>query len=647
MAVTDKQCQTALKRLRGFLYAKFPGQSETPEWEALEQRLDDHFPDLFRHLLELYGHHFDFYYHLERLLEAMATMWLERPPELKSVDVMREADPAWFQNGRLIGAMAYVDLFNETLEGVRENIPYLQEMGITYLHLMPLYKSPNGDDDGGYAVSDYREVDPPLGSMEELRELATELRQHGISLCLDFVFNHTSDEHEWAEKAKGGEETFQEYFLMFDSEHEPIEYGQTLREIFPDEHPGCFTKIHSLRKWVWTTFHTYQWDLNYRNPEVFNAMVEEMLFLSNVGVEVLRMDAVPFLWKQKGTSCENLPEAHKIIQAFNAVANIVAPGMIFKSEAIVAPDEITKYIGRDECQVSYNPLMMSLLWEALATRNARLLRTSMEKRFAIDPGCAWVNYLRSHDDIGWGFDNGDAEALGMNPHDHRKFLNDFYIGRHEASFSEGQPFQENPISGDARVTGTTASFCGLQRALAEDDAEKIEMAIERIKLLQGVTFTIGGIPLIYLGDEIATLNDYSYAEDPEKEGDSRWLHRPQFDWERADNRSDSDSPEGAVFQNLLKLTQMRLNNMAIARGDTEIVNLGNDHIFGYFRVHSEQSILCLANFSDQPQAVQAPQLRKFGLKKSLVDIVEGKAVLAAKELEMAPHQFMVLLRQGG
>lgn len=647
MAGPDKKSQIALKRLRGFLYAKFPGELDTPEWAAFEQRMDEYFPILFGHLIELYGHHFDFYYHLERLLELMAKMWMQRSPELKSVDVMREADPKWFQSGRLIGATAYVDLFSTDLKGLREKIPYLQEMGITYLHLMPVYKSPDGDDDGGYAVSSYRELDPELGTIDELRELAAEFRQFGISLVLDFVFNHTSDEHEWALAAAQGDETFQEYYLMFDSRGEPDEYERHLREIFPEEHPGCFTFQNSIRKWVWTTFHTYQWDLNYRNPEVFNAMVKEMLFLSNVGVEVLRMDAVPFLWKQKGTSCENLPEAHCLIEAFNAVVRIVAPGMIFKSEAIVAPDEISKYIATDQCQLSYNPLLMALLWESLATRDAKLLRHSMTERFAIDPGCAWVNYIRSHDDIGWGFDNGDAESLGINPHDHRRFLTDFYIGKHEASFSSGQTFQENPASGDARVCGTTASLCGLERALKKGDAGQVELAIRRIRLMQGVSFTIGGIPLIYLGDEIATLNDYDYVDDPEKMDDSRWLHRPRFDWDRAEQRSDHETPEGQVYQGLLRLTQMRLNNIALARGDTEIVDPGNDRVFGYFRIHAEQSILCLANFSDQAQSIPAPHLRKLGLKKALVDIVAGQAVMTAKRFEMEPLQFAVLLRQGG
>ncbi|MEM6915099.1 MAG: alpha-amylase family glycosyl hydrolase [Verrucomicrobiota bacterium] len=647
VVISEYQYQRTFSRVKTLLEKRYPHAVDSPEWEGFQFRLEENFPTLLVQLIELYGHHFDFYYHLERLLEIMAEAWLERPPEWKSTDAMREADRTWYQSGHLIGAMAYVDLFADDLHGMLEQIPYLKELGISYLHLMPLYKSPEGDDDGGYAVSSYRETDPALGTMEDLRLLAEELRRQGISLVLDFVFNHTSDEHEWARQARQGLEEFQDYYLMFDSKAETEEYQQHLRAIFPDERPGNFTYINRIKKWVWTTFHNYQWDLNYRNPEVFNAMVGEMLFLSNVGVEVLRMDAVPFVWKQKGTSCENLPEAHTVIKAFSVIARIVAPSMLFKSEAIVAPDEITKYIGVDQCPISYNPLMMALMWESLATRSAKLLRFSMEKRFEIPSDCAWVNYARSHDDIGWGFDDADAAILGINPHDHRRFLTDFYVGRHPSTFAEGAPFQEDPQTGDARVCGTSASLCGLGKALREEDEEATELAIRRILLLHGVTFTIGGIPLIYLVEELGTLNDHSYEDDLEKAGDERWLHRPRFDWEKAAKRTEVGTIEHTLHEGFLKLSRLRANNAAIARGETEIIDPGNDSVFAYFRTTDEQSILVLANFSDKPQVVPAPRLRQLGLKKVLTDIIAGQTVIAAKQLEMEAHQFMVLLRQGG
>jgi len=569
--------------------------------------------------------------------------WVERPDELKALDAARETDPSWYQSHRMLGYVLYVDLFAGNLTGVRSHIPYLKEMGVTYLHLMPLFKCPAGDNDGGYAISSYREVNPRLGTMQELAELAADLRNHGISLCLDFVFNHTSDEHEWARAALGGSQEHQEYYRMFDDRKLPDQFEQTVRSVFPDEHPGCFTYRSRIRKWVWTTFKNYQWDLNYENPAVFNRMADEMLFLANQGVEVLRLDAVAFLWKRLGTNCENLPEAHQLIQAFNALVRIAAPAMVFKSEAIVAPNEVAKYISESECQLSYNPNLMALLWNALATRETRLLRHSLRKRFGIPQNTAWTNYIRCHDDIGWAFSDEDAGELNIQPRDHRRFLNDFYTGKHPASFAIGLAFQENPHTGDARVSGSAASLCGLERALKLKDDHEIDLAVRRILMLHGVLFTLGGIPLLYSGDELGALNDYSYTDDPEKQGDTRWVHRASFDWNRAEQGRDVATPEGRIFTGLLRLGQMRQNNLAFTRSETEIVDTSNDHVLAYFRQHMEQSVLVLANFSEEPQSIEAVRLRQLGLRRTLTDLVAGKLVIATETLTLEPYQLMVLI----
>lgn len=331
----EKQSATSLSRLLPRLEERFSSRVDSGEWQGYLERIHTHFPRLFQLLHKLYGNQYDFFYHLENILATTTSMWLKRSDDLKALDTMREADPQWYQSNRLVGAMCYVDLFANNIQGVRDRIPYLTEMGITYLHLMPLFKSPEGDNDGGYAVSSYREVNPDLGEMDELRQLATELRQHGISLVVDFVFNHTSDEHHWAKRALAGDPDFQEYYRMYPDREMPDAFEKTINSVFPDERPGCFTYKNKIRKWVWTTFYNFQWDLNYENPIVFSRMAEEMLFLANVGVEILRLDAVAFLWKRLGTSCENLPEAHLLIQAFNAVVKIAAPAMAFKSEAII------------------------------------------------------------------------------------------------------------------------------------------------------------------------------------------------------------------------------------------------------------------------------------------------------------------------
>jgi amylosucrase len=523
---------------------------------------------------------------------------------------------------------------------VRSKIPYFKELGLTYLHLMPLFKSPGGENDGGYAVSSYREVAPSLGTMGQLSALAGDLRSAGISLVLDLVFNHTSDEHLWAERAKAGDSEYQDFYRIFPDRRMPDAYERNLREIFPDEHSGAFTFDPKVGKWVWTTFHAYQWDLNYDNPSVTNRMIEEMLFLANQGVEVLRLDAVAFIWKKLGTNCENLPEAHTLLQAFNASARIAAPTLLFKSEAIVHPDEVVKYIDPQECQLSYNPLIMALLWNSLATRKIRLLSQALETRFKINPSCAWVNYVRCHDDIGWTFSNEDAASLGINGHDHRHFLNEFYRGRFPGSFARGLPFQEDPKTSDCRISGTCASLAGMEKALNEEGEFEVELAIWRILLIHGIILSVGGIPLIYLGDEIATLNDYTYRNDPAKAHDSRWVHRPHADLARYSRRDDPTSVEGRVYKGLQSLITLRKNTPAFYGDALEIVPTENEHVLGYIRGHADQRVLIFANFSESSQSVVARLLEKVPVRNQ--KRLHGRSNLpAGGDLILAPLDLLI------
>ncbi|NOK59895.1 MAG: DUF3459 domain-containing protein [Chloroflexi bacterium AL-W] len=637
-----RQASLSLERLTPRLKAVFESQSDAVEWQHFENRLAQEWERLFTLLIQLYGQHYDFFYHLEQLLVASARSWLRRPQWLKERDAQREADPLWFQSQRMLGGVLYVDLFDGTLANLQQRIPYFREIGLTYLHLMPLFAAPDGESDGGYAVSSYRQVNPSLGTMQELANLAKTLHEHGISLVIDFVFNHTSDEHEWAQRARAGDSNYQDFYYLFPDRTMPDAYERTLREIFPTIRRGSFTYRPDIEHWVWTTFNSFQWDLNYSNPSVFRAMAEEMLFLANNGIEILRLDAVAFIWKRLGTSSENQPEAHSIMQAFNALARIAAPSLLFKSEAIVHPDEVVKYISSEECQLSYNPLLMALLWEALATREVRLLAHSMRKRFQLPHGCAWVNYLRSHDDIGWTFDDHDAQQLGIDAFGHRQFLNAFYTSRFAGSFAYGLPFQENPDTGDARISGTLASLAGLEQAMQSGEASHIDLAIQRILLLHSIILSIGGIPLIYLGDEMGTTNDYSYVNDNAKAGDNRWVHRPQTDWQRLEQRHNPTSVEGTIFAGLAHLIQLRKEQQALWNGGTQVIESGNLHVFGYIRQHKQQRLLIMANFSEQPQVVDANQLRIYGLGYRFTDLITGHAITSEQPLHLDAYQYVWL-----
>ncbi|HET8879890.1 MAG TPA: alpha-amylase family glycosyl hydrolase, partial [Arthrobacter sp.] len=408
-----------------------PGTTDQ-DWRSFEQRFDAEFPRLQSLFRRTYGPEGDA--ELQQLVLDAAASWQDRPADLKALDAARAADPAWFQSNGMLGGVCYVDLYAGDLAGLRARIPYFRELGLTYLHLMPLFRAPEENSDGGYAVSSYRDVNPALGTMAELGAVARELRENGIALVVDFIFNHTSNEHEWARKAVAGDPDFQDFYLIYPDRGMPDKYEQTVREIFPDDHPGSFVQLEDGR-WIWATFHSFQWDLNYRNPRVFRAMAGEMLYLANQGVDIVRMDAVAFIWKQLGTPCESLPEAHLLLQAFNAVCRLAAPSLLFKSEAIVHPDEVVQYISPGECQLSYNPLQMALIWNTLATREVTLLAQALERRHHIPDGTAWVNYVRSHDDIGWTFADEDAATLGIDGYSHRRFLNDFYVGRFDGTFS--------------------------------------------------------------------------------------------------------------------------------------------------------------------------------------------------------------------
>ena len=635
----DRHARLSLRRLLPRLAERFARAAGADAWEVFTRRLAAQFPRLFRCLHAVYGDQYDFFFHLENILATAAQAWLERPAELRALDEAREADPHWFQSNAMLGGVCYVDLYAGTLRGLREKIPYFKELGLTYLHLMPLFKAPEGNSDGGYAVSSYREINPALGSIDELRDLSAELRRHGPSLVVDFIFNHTSDEHAWAQAARAGDEEYQNYYLLFPDRTLPDAYERTLREIFPDEHPGAFSFDPRLNQWVWTTFHTFQWDLNYSNPAVFAAMAGELLFLANAGVEVLRLDAVAFIWKQMGTSCENLPQAHQLIQAFNALCRIAAPALLFKSEAIVHPDEVARYIHPDECQLSYNPLLMALLWNSLATRKVRLLSQAMDRRFALPAGCAWVNYVRVHDDIGWTFSDEDAATLGVKGYDHRQFLNQFFTGRFPGSFARGLPFQENPKTGDMRISGTAASLAGLELALADGDPDAIETALQRLLLIHSVIVSIGGIPLLYLGDELGQLNDYGYRADPAKHDDSRWVHRPAMDWARAERRHDSATVEGRLYQRLAHLIALRREHPVFAGGTLRVAETRSDHVFGYERAHGGQRLLALANFSDHEQ----PAYLGLAWGGPLRDLVTGETLTHQGALRLRPYEFRWLV----
>ncbi|QEF98239.1 Amylosucrase [Stieleria maiorica] len=642
------QADLSLERLNPRLEEVWERYSISEERQKIFQsRLREHWRPLFKQLHELYSGRYDFFYHLEQVLLTCALAFAQRSDELCEIDRHRLIEPNWFQSQKIVGGALYVDLFSDNLGRLREHVGYFKDLGLTYLHLMPLFAVRPGNNDGGYAISNYRTIAPSLGTVEDLKLLADDLREAGISLVLDFVFNHTSDDHEWAQRAQAGHREYQEFYYTFADREVPEQYERNLREIFPTVRRGNFTWHDGMGRWVWTTFNSFQWDLNYSNPAVFRAMLDEMLFIANLGVDFLRLDAVAFIWKQMGTCCENLPQAHLVIRAFNRLVRIAAPALVFKSEAIVHPDEVVKYIDKDECQVSYNPTLMALLWESLATRRTDLLVRTLARRFKLPDGTSWVNYLRCHDDIGWTFDDGDAASIGINAFDHRNFLNQFYSGQFEGSFARGVPFQHNHETGDMRISGTMASLAGLERAIEQEDEEGKELAIRRMMLLHGITLSIGGIPLLYMGEEWGMLNDYSFTTDPAKAGDSRWIHRPRMKWEyleELDDESGRDSIRRRIFRSLQSMIAIRKRSLAFAGQEMTLFPTGNPHLLGYVRSNEASNVVVVANFTEHPQSLDANRLRTAGLGRFFKNLLNDVEYGTAEPVVLAPYELLWLKR---
>ncbi len=550
-------------------------------------------------------------YHNDRkaysyFVDMLYRAWENRSQALREIDAAREANPRWYKGHDMTGMLMYVKAFAGTLKGVQEKLDYIQDCGVNYLHLMPLLESPEGRSDGGYAVSDFRKVQPELGTMEDLAELAGECHKRDIAVCLDFVMNHTSEDHEWARKAKAGDWESQCRYFFYDSWVVPNEYEKTVPQVFPTTAPGNFSWCPEVGKVVMTTFWPYQWDLNYANPMVFNDMTDNMLFLCNQGVDIIRLDAVPYIWKSLGTNCRNLPQVHTLVRMMRMACEIVCPGTLLLGEVVMAPDKVVPYFGtvqKPECHMLYNVTTMASIWNTVATRDVRLLRHQLDQAFALPGQYTFLNYLRCHDDIGWGLDYEFLSHFGQQEVPHKKYLNDYLTGKWPGSPSRGELYNDDPRLGDARLCGTTASLCGAQAAEEKGDTAGLDHALTMDIALHALMFTLSGVPVLYSGDEIAMLNDENYHSDPLKAEDSRYLHRGNMDWAAAEHRADPDTPQGRVFGAIRRLEALRAEHPAFDSGaQTRLLDSSSDSLLGIQREFGGERLLALFNFSDWTQA---------------------------------------------
>ncbi len=592
----------------------------------MKQHWQPEFAARFRHheaelkwlYCELYHNDLGAYDHFTDMLYRC---WEERPESLRTVDRAREARPDWYKGHDLTGMLMYVNAFAGTLNGVRKKLDYIAGCGVNYLHLMPLLASPVGRSDGGYAVSDFRTVQPELGTMEDLAALADDCHVRGIALCLDFVMNHTSEDHEWARRARAGEKEYQKRYFFYDDWTIPNAFEQTVPQVFPTTAPGNFTWCPEAEKVVMTTFYPYQWDLNYANPVVFTEMTDCMLNLCNHGVDIIRLDAVPYIWKALGTTCRNLPQVHTLVRMMRMVCEIVCPGTLLLGEVVMEPSKVVPYFGtveKPEHHLLYNVTTMASIWHTVATRDVRLLAHQLGQVFALPKAYTFLNYLRCHDDIGWGLDYDFLRQFGQEEVPHKRYLNDCLTGKWPGSMARGELYNDDPRLGDARLCGTTASLCGIETARKSGDGEAMDRAIRLDAMLHAFMFTLSGVPVLYSGDEIAQENDYGYHDDPLRREDSRYLHRGDFDWEKAARREEEGTPENRVFSAIRRMEQLRADHAVFDTGaDTWLLDTGNDHVLGIGRYYRGEQLLALFNFAGEEQTAW---LRD---EKSYTDLFSG------------------------
>ncbi len=600
------------------------GRRAAEEDRVFAERLSRHHDELRWLYMELYGNSDMF----AELCDQMKRYYDSRKESLKALDLKREKEGKWYRSRDMVGMMMYIDNFAGNLKGVQEKLPYLEKCNVNYIHLMPFLDSPKGRSDGGYAVADFRKVKPELGTMDDLAELADKCHEKGISLCMDFVMNHTSEDHEWAVKARRGDGEYMSRYFFYADPSIPAEYEKTVPQVFPTTAPGNFTWLPEIGHYVMTTFYPYQWDLNYRNPRVFNEMMYNFLYLANQGMDIIRIDAVPYIWKELGTDCRNLQQVHTIVRMMRMIGEIVCPGIVLLGEVVMEPEKVAPYFGtveKPECHMLYNVTTMATTWNTVATRDVRLLRKQMDIVCSLPKEYTFLNYLRCHDDIGWGLDYATLSEWGMKEVPHKKYLNDYFRGRTEGSVSRGELYNEDPVTGDARFCATTASMCGIESAGFEQDEEKMERAVGKDIMLHAYMFTQSGIPMLYSGDEVGQVNDYTYKDDPDKAPDSRYIHRGKFCWDLAENIEKEGSVQEKIFHALTRLEEIRRNH-AVFSADAEVYtkDYSDTSILWIVRKAEGRELHAVFNFSDEEKEIWMPEVTEY------TDLLTGETEVIEK-----------------
>lgn len=630
-------------------------------WTEFESRLSEHGERLFRLMHRLYGWRYDFAWSYQQMLEVAAEGFIDRPKPLRRIDRRSTVPPPWVSDSNTLIAMTYLDRYAGTVNGLRGHLDHLSSLGATHLHLLPLFATPEGPNDGGFAVSDYRQLRAGLGTTKQLRKAAAELREIGVTLILDLIVSGTAGDHPWAQAAAAGDPAYRAFYFLFPDRELPDRYSRHLRPLRPGLIGDSFNWHPEIGggAWVWSGVSPCEWDLDYSNPAVLAAIAGEMLSLANLGAGMIRLNGAESLWKQEGTDCQNLPESHLIVQVLEAISRIAAPSISFLNGAMVPSGPRASFIGPDECRAGYDSILTSTVWEALATGDTGLLAQALADRRQIPNGCVWITYLRSHDDIGWWFPDEVAHRLGIDPEAHRRYLSAFYQGRWPGSTARGQvtgwhidvPLENSsPASGNSAtfgnsattgtpgISGTAASLAGLEAAVEGLEEFAADLAVRRLLAGFAIVLGAGGVPMLFLGDELAQLSDQAglAQADPASAGlvdEVQWCHRPHFDWPRLESATAGDGPEGAVLARFLRLLEVRREVAEFGPGIPPApFDLGDRGAIGF----SRGPVSVVVNMTDRPVVVSRsafPESELFDLVSE--DTWEGHV--------LGPYEYRYLL----
>lgn len=507
----------------------------------------------------------------------------------------------------------YVDLFNSDFNGLIEKLDYLEELGVNCLWLLPILDSPMRD--AGFDIRNYDRIRADLLGLKQhftkadqeqvFGHFLSEAHARGIRVIFDIAINHCSDEHPWFKEARKSEDSpYRNYFIW----SKDTGLYSDARLLFK----GIEDSNWEADKDGWHYFHrffSFQPDLNYRNPDVLLSMCDNLLYWQSMSVDGFRADAIPYLWKEEGTDCENLDNTHIVVKFFRALLDYVKPGSLLLAEACQKPKNVVKYLGDgDECHAAYHFPLMPMMFKAIAAENGNPIKETLSPAVTpeIPENAQWFTFLRVHDEL-------SLELVYVSEED-RKFIHENYCHQPEWDFRVGE--------------GVSARL-----------SELMERDVAKIGLAYSLMLTLTGTPVVYYGDEFGKLNDEKYYTEQIQltgKNDTRFLVRGRIDWDKLnENLMHEENYHAKVFTMISNMLKARKSMKVFGRGETTFLD-SPEYILAYMREMSAENVLVVNNLSSNSQIFDHP----FSEKNLIILHSEGFLMDDTNhQMKFGPHGF--------